>query len=79
MLIGYVRASKSDGSQAIELQRDALIAAGVDPAQIYLTKQGVGFKVLTGHAASIDTTTPAGKLVFGIFGVPDFIAINTWS
>jgi DNA invertase Pin-like site-specific DNA recombinase len=99
----------------IDLQRDALIAAGVDPAQIYedrasgrlhgrpgldatlkafrtgdtlvvwkldrlsrnlrhlvnmvrdLTKQGVGFKVLTGHGASIDTTTPAGKLAFGIF------------
>jgi DNA invertase Pin-like site-specific DNA recombinase len=32
-----------------------------------LTKRGVGFKVLTGHGASIDTTTPAGKLVFGIF------------
>jgi DNA invertase Pin-like site-specific DNA recombinase len=24
-------------------------------------------KVLTGHGASIDTTTPVGKLVFGIF------------
>ena len=115
MLIGYVRVSKSVGSQTIDLQRDALIAAGVDPAQIYedrasgrldagpgldatlkalragdtlvvwkldrlgrnlrhlvntvhdLNKQGVGFKVLTGHGASIDTTTPAGKLVFGIF------------
>ena len=32
-----------------------------------LTKRGVGFKVLTGHGASIDTTTPAGKLIFGIF------------
>jgi hypothetical protein len=32
---GYMRVSKSDGSQAIDLQRDALIAAGVDPAQIY--------------------------------------------
>jgi DNA invertase Pin-like site-specific DNA recombinase len=32
-----------------------------------LTKRGIGFKVLTGHGASIDTTTPAGKLVFGIF------------
>jgi len=32
-----------------------------------LTKQGIGFKVLTGHGASIDATTPAGKLVFGIF------------
>src|SRR6202022_3656287 len=115
MLIGYMRVSKSDGSQTVDLQRDALTAAGVDPAQIYedrgsgrldarpgldatlktlrtgdtlvvwkldrlgrnlrhlvntvydLTKQGVGFKVLTGHGASIDTTTPAGKLVFGIF------------
>lgn len=27
----------------------------------------MGFKVLTGHGAAIDTTTPAGKLVFGIF------------
>jgi DNA invertase Pin-like site-specific DNA recombinase len=32
-----------------------------------LTKRGVGFKVLTAHGASIDTTTPAGKLIFGIF------------
>lgn len=27
----------------------------------------LGLKVLTGHGASIDTATPAGKLVFGIF------------
>lgn len=32
-----------------------------------LTARGVGFKVLTGHGASIDTTTANGKLVFGIF------------
>jgi DNA invertase Pin-like site-specific DNA recombinase len=32
-----------------------------------LAVRGVGFKVLSGHGASIDTTTPAGKLVFGIF------------
>jgi DNA invertase Pin-like site-specific DNA recombinase len=32
-----------------------------------LEKCGVAFRVLTGHGASIDTTTPAGKLVFGIF------------
>ena len=35
MLIGYMRVSKSDGSQTIDLQRDALIAAAVDPAEIY--------------------------------------------
>ena len=115
MLIGYMRVSKSDGSQTTDLQRDALRAAGVKAAHIYedhasgridarpgldatlkalregdtlvvwkldrlgrdlrhlvntvhdLTKRGVGFKVLTGHGASIDTTTPSGKLVFGIF------------
>ncbi len=32
-----------------------------------LTARGIGFKVLTGHGASIDTTSPGGKLVFGIF------------
>ena len=32
-----------------------------------LTSRGVGLRVLTGQGAAIDTTTPAGKLVFGIF------------
>lgn len=32
-----------------------------------LTAQEVGLKVLTGQGAAIDTTTAAGKLVFGIF------------
>ena len=32
-----------------------------------LTSRGVGLRVLTGRGAAIDTTTPAGKLVFGIF------------
>ncbi|MBN2907610.1 MAG: recombinase family protein, partial [Rhodobacteraceae bacterium] len=32
-----------------------------------LTERGIGLKVLTGHGAAIDTTTAAGKLVFGIF------------
>ena len=30
MLIGYARVSKTDGSQSLDLQRDALQAAGVD-------------------------------------------------
>ena len=115
MLIGYMRVSKADGSQVLDLQRDALLAAGINTAHIYedmasgsldarpgltaclkalregdtllvwkldrlgrnlrhlintvhdLTARGVGFKVLTGHGASINTTTPEGKLVFGIF------------
>ena len=35
MLVGYVRVSKADGSQTLELQRDALLAAGVDTAHLY--------------------------------------------
>jgi DNA invertase Pin-like site-specific DNA recombinase len=115
MLMGYLRVSKQDGSQHTDLQKDALLSAGVDAENIYedyasgkidarpgllsvlkalrtgdtlvvwkldrlgrnlrhlintvleLVERGVGFKVLTGHGASIDTTTPAGKLVFAIF------------
>jgi DNA invertase Pin-like site-specific DNA recombinase len=40
MLVGYMRVSKADGSQTgarqtVALQRDALLAAGVDAAQLY--------------------------------------------
>jgi DNA invertase Pin-like site-specific DNA recombinase len=114
-LIGYMRVSKADGSQVLDLQRDALLAAGVHERHLYsdmasgkqddrpglaaclqalrqsdtlvvwkldrlgrslrhlvnvvhdLTNRGIGLKVLTGQGAAIDTTTPAGKLVFGIF------------
>lgn len=101
MMIGYMRVSKADGSQTTDLQRDALVAAGVEHTQLYednasgkregdtlvvwkldrlgrdlrqlintvhnLTARGVGLKVLTGQGAAIDTTSAAGKLVFGIF------------
>ena len=114
-LIGYMRVSKADGSQVLDLQTDALLAAGVTKRHLYsdaasgkkddrpglasclqalregdtlvvwkldrlgrslrhlvnvvhdLTSRGVGLRVLTGQGAAIDTTTPAGKLVFGIF------------
>jgi DNA invertase Pin-like site-specific DNA recombinase len=115
MQLGYLRISKADGSQVLDLQRDALLAAGVAVDQLYqdlasgkrddrpglaaclkalrqhdvlvawkldrlgrdlrhlvnlvheLTSRGVGLRILTGQGASIDTTTAAGKLVFGIF------------
>jgi len=115
MLIGYIRVSKADGSQVLDLQRDALIESGIDSERIYedlasgrkddrpglraclkalqpgntlvvwkldrlgrdlkhlintvdsLNKQGVGFKVLSGAGAQIDTTTANGRLIFGIF------------
>ncbi len=115
MLLGYMRVSKADGSQVLDLQRDALGAAGVAPERCYddlasgrlderpglaaclkalrpgdtlvvwkldrlgcnlrhlvtlveeLRQRDVGFKVLTGQGAQIDTTTANGRLVFGIF------------
>lgn len=115
MLVGYMRVSKADGSQNTDLQRDALLRAGVHDDDIYqdlasgkqedrdglknclkalrkndtllvwkldrlgrdlrhlvnivhdLAAKDIGFKVLTGQGAAIDTTTAAGKLVFGIF------------
>ena len=115
MLIGYMRVSKSDGSQILDLQKDELLKAGALSEQIYqdfdsgknddrsglaiclktlragdtlivwkldrlgrnlrhlvitvhdLSSKGIGFKVLTGQGAQIDTNTSHGKLVFGIF------------
>ena len=110
-----MRVSKADGSQVLDLQRDALLAAGVKPSRLYqdhasgkkddrpgleaclkslreddtlivwkldrlgrnlrhlvntvhdLMERKIGFRVLSGQGANIDTTTAAGKLVFGIF------------
>jgi DNA invertase Pin-like site-specific DNA recombinase len=115
MLIGYMRVSKADGSQALDLQKDALMKAGVSSHRIYedlasgrfddrpgltsclkalqpgntlvvwkldrlgrnlrhlvstvddLKTRNIGFKVLAGQGAEIDTTTSQGKMVFGIF------------
>jgi len=104
-----MRVSKADGSQVLDLQRDALIADGVKPSHLYedqasgkkddrpgleaclkslregdtlivwkldrhlvntihdLMERKVGFRVLTGQGANIDTTTASGRFVFGIF------------
>jgi DNA invertase Pin-like site-specific DNA recombinase len=35
MLLGYMRVSKADGSQVLDLQQDALLAAGVQQDRIY--------------------------------------------
>ena len=111
MLIGYMRVSKVDGSQVLDLQRDALIAAGVPSSRLYedqasgkqddrpglaaclkalregdtllvwkldrlgrdlrhlvntihdLLERKIGFRVLAGQGANIDTTTAGGRLV----------------
>lgn len=117
MLIGYMRVSKADGSQNLDLQKDALIKAGIDENRIYsdldtgrndhrpglvsclkalqpgntlvvwkldrlgrnlkhlintiddLRKKDIGFKVLSGAGAQIDTSTPNGRMFFGMFAV----------
>jgi DNA invertase Pin-like site-specific DNA recombinase len=117
LFIGYVRVSKADGSQVLDLQKDALKEAGVSDERIYedlasgrkddrpglltclkalqpgntlvvwkldrlgrdlkhlinlvedLKKKNIGLKVLSGAGAQIDTTTPNGKMVFGLFAV----------
>ncbi|MCT2090332.1 recombinase family protein [Micrococcus terreus] len=38
MLVGYMRVSKADGSQTTDLQRDALLEAGVKPKALYEDK-----------------------------------------
>jgi DNA invertase Pin-like site-specific DNA recombinase len=35
MLVGYMRVSKADGSQTTNLQRDALLAVGIDAGSLY--------------------------------------------
>ncbi|MDD1475397.1 MULTISPECIES: recombinase family protein [Micrococcaceae] len=35
MLVGYMRVSKADGSQTTDLQRDALLAVGIDADSLY--------------------------------------------
>jgi DNA invertase Pin-like site-specific DNA recombinase len=35
MLVGYMRVSKADGSQTTNLQRDALLAVGIDADSLY--------------------------------------------
>lgn len=38
MLIGYARVSKADGSQLLDVQRDALVYAGVSADRVYEDK-----------------------------------------
>ena len=48
MLIGYARVSKADGSQPLELQRDALQAAGVDAGHVcHDVASGAGARAMT--------------------------------
>ena len=38
MMVGYMRVSSTDDRQSVDLQRDALVAAGVDDRHLYIDK-----------------------------------------
>src|SRR3546814_16765257 len=38
MLVGYMRVSSADDRQTVDLQRDALLAAGVDERHLFVDK-----------------------------------------
>ena len=49
MLLGYRRASQADGSQVLDLQRDALHAAGVAPERCYEDLASGLYRYVNGH------------------------------
>jgi len=63
LLIGYMRVSKSDGSQVLHLQRDALLAAGVDPLRIYQDLESGRKDERPGLTACLKALQPGNALV----------------
>ena len=63
MLIGYVRVSKADGSQTLAPQRDALLAAGVDPSRIYEDLASGRHDARPGLTACLKALQPGNTLV----------------
>lgn len=64
MLIGYMRISKADGSQVLDLQKDALLSAGVDEDRIYSdTQSGSRFDNRLGLIACLKSLQPSNTLV----------------
>ncbi len=63
MLIGYIRVSKSDGTQTVSPQRDAMLAAGVDPTRIYEDLASGPRDHRPGLAACLKALQPGNALV----------------
>jgi hypothetical protein len=63
ILIGYVRASKSDGSQTLEPQRDAVLASGVMPERIYQDLASGRHDARPGLTACLKALQPSNTLV----------------
>ena len=63
MLIGYVRVSKADGSQVLDLQKDALISAGVHIDRIYEDLSSGRFDDRPGLTSCLKALQPNNTLV----------------
>jgi DNA invertase Pin-like site-specific DNA recombinase len=63
MLIGYVRVSKSDGSQTLAPQRDAMLSAGVEPDRIYQDLASGRHDARPGLSACLKALQPGNTLV----------------
>ena len=63
MLIGYIRVSKSDGTQTLAPQRDAMLAAGVEPGRIYQDLASGRRDDRPGLAACLKALQPGNTLV----------------
>ena len=63
MLVGYVRVSKSDGSQTLAPQRDVLIAAGVEPDGLYSDLASGRKDDQPGSNACLKALQPGNRLV----------------
>jgi DNA invertase Pin-like site-specific DNA recombinase len=63
MLIGYMRVSKSDGTQTFDLQHDALLAAGVTPERIYTDRASGRKDDRPGLATCLQALQPGDTLV----------------
>jgi hypothetical protein len=61
VLIGYMRVSKADGSQTLDLQRDALLAAGVEPGHLYEDQASGKRARLELCWVTSETISPAGS------------------
>jgi DNA invertase Pin-like site-specific DNA recombinase len=64
MLIGYMRVSKADGTQVLDLQKDALLAAGIHEDRIYSDIQsGSRFDNRPGLLSCLKALQPSNNLV----------------
>ncbi len=53
MLVGYMRVTTDNDRQVMDLQRDALLAAGVDGRHLYLSSFLHACSVIAGGAVGI--------------------------